>query len=53
MAHLALFILFGHAQHLSQRGNNKDIIFVTDDDCRFYLDRLRPSSERHRYDIHE
>ena len=33
-------------------GNNRDVIFVADDDYRFYLGRLRQSSKRHRCDIH-
>ena len=52
MARLARFSIPGHPQHVIQRGNNRDVIFVADDDYRFYLDRLRKSGERHRCDIH-
>ena len=52
MARLVRFVIPSQPQHVIQRGNNRDVIFVADDDYRFYLDRLRQSSERHRCDIH-
>jgi transposase len=35
----------GQPQHVIQRGNNRDVIFATDDDYLFFLDRLRQSSD--------
>ncbi len=48
MAHLARFVIPGQAQHVIQRGNNRNVIFAADDDYLFYLDRWGQTSERYR-----
>jgi putative transposase len=46
------FILPGQPQHVIQRGNNRDVIFVSDDDYRFYLEKLAAACERFGCDLH-
>lgn len=52
MARLERFVIPGQPQHVIQRDNTRDVIFVTDDDYQFYLDLLIHSSERYKCDIH-
>ena len=40
MARLPRFVIPGQPQHIIQRGNNRGIIFVADEDYRFYLQKL-------------
>jgi len=40
MARHARFIVPGHPQHVIQRGNNRKVIFVCEEDFRFYLEKL-------------
>lgn len=52
MARLSRFVIPGHPQHVIVRGNNREVIFYTDDDHRFYLDKLQQACEKHRCDLH-
>ena len=52
MARLARFYISGQPQHVFQRGNNRDIIFVTDEDYRFYLDKLHEACEKYGCAVH-
>ena len=52
MARLARYFVEGQPQHLIQRGNNREPIFVVDDDYRFYLECLQEAAERHGCAIH-
>jgi putative transposase len=40
MARQPRFVLPGHPQHVIVRGVNRKPIFCTDDDYRFFLDKL-------------
>lgn len=46
------FVLPGQPQHVIQRGNNRDIIFASDDDYRFYLEKLGDACKRFECDLH-
>ena len=46
------FVLPGQPQHVIQRGNNRDVIFVSDEDYRFYLEKLGLACERFSCDLH-
>lgn len=52
MARLSRFVSVGHPQHVIIRGNNRDPIFYTDEDYRFYLGKLLDASRKHQCDIH-
>ena len=52
MARHARFIVPGHPQHIIQRGNNRDIIFVDEDDYRFYLENLQSTCQKFHCTIH-
>ena len=52
MARLPRFVIPGQPQHLIQRGNNRDVIFVSDDDYRFYLEKLQGACNKYHCDIH-
>ena len=52
MARLARYFVEGQPQHLIQRGNNREPIFVADDDYRFYLECLQEAAERCGSAIH-
>jgi putative transposase len=52
MARLPRFVLPGHPQHVIQRGNNRQSIFVTDEDYRFYLAKLGAACQHHHCDVH-
>jgi REP element-mobilizing transposase RayT len=41
MARLPRFVLPGHPQHVIVRGNNREPIFLAEEDYRFYLDKLK------------
>jgi len=40
MARLPRFVIPGQSQHIIQRGNNREVIFVADEDYQFYLQKL-------------
>lgn len=52
MARLPRYVIPGQPQHVIQRGNNREIIFVADEDYRFYLEKLTQASERFECDVH-
>jgi len=47
MARLPRFVIPGQPQHIIQRGNNRDIIFVADEDYRFYLQKLNDACKKY------
>lgn len=52
MARQSRFVLPGQPQHIIQRGNNRDVIFVCDRDYQFYLEKLTEACRKHDCDIH-
>lgn len=52
MARLPRYVLPGHPQHIIQRGNNRSIIFVTEDDFEFYRECLICASVEHDVQVH-
>jgi putative transposase len=52
MARQPRFVLPGQPQHVIQRGNNRDIIFVADEDYQFYLEKLAEACKRFECDLH-
>ena len=52
MARLPRFVLPGQPQHVIQRGNNRDIIFVSEEDYRFYLEKLQDACQKYGCVIH-
>ena len=52
MVRLPRFVIPGQPQHVIIRGNNREPIFHTSDDYRFYIDKLKKASEKHNCDIH-
>jgi len=46
------FVLPGQPQHVIQRGNNREVIFVSDDDYRFYLEKLGDACVRFECELH-
>lgn len=52
MARLPRFVLVGHPQHVIIRGNNRDAVFMADEDYRYFLNKLCEAARRHQCDIH-
>ena len=52
MARLPRFVLPGDPQHVIQRGNNRQVIFCSDTDYQFYLEKLTEAAKKHNCDIH-
>lgn len=52
MARQPRFALPGQPQHIIQKGNNRKVIFNSDRDYRFYLDKLEEKSKEHQLEIH-
>lgn len=52
MARQPRFALSGQPQHIIQKGNNRKVIFNSDRDYRFYLDKLEEKSREHQLEIH-
>ncbi|MCX4187664.1 transposase [Methylophaga sp. OBS4] len=52
MARLPRFELLGHSQHVIIRGNNRQIIFVADEDYVFYLEKLAEACDRYDCQVH-
>jgi putative transposase len=52
MARLARYFLEGHAQHIIQRGNNRELIFADTLDYHFYLECLLEAADVYGIDIH-
>ena len=51
MARLPRFIIPGQPQHVIQRGNNRDPVFVSEDDYLFYRDKLVAACNKHKCEI--
>ncbi len=52
MARMPRYVIPGQPQHVIQRGNNRQPIFGSDDDYRYYLEKLKEASLKHECDIH-
>jgi len=52
MARLPRLVLIEHAHHVIIRGNNREPIFIADEDYKFYLEKLRLACEKHLCDVH-
>ena len=52
MARLPRFVIPGQPQHVIQRGNNRDMIFVADEDYHYYLKKLEDACKKYDCDIH-
>ena len=52
MARLPRFVISGQPQHVIQRGNNRDVIFVSDEDYQYYLQKLGDACKKYDCEIH-
>jgi REP-associated tyrosine transposase len=52
MARLPRFVIPGQPQHVIQRGNNRDNIFLAEEDYRFYLAKLAQACRKFQCAIH-
>jgi len=52
MARLPRLNLPGVAQHITQRGNNREACFANDEDCAAYMHHLSESAKKHQVAIH-
>ena len=52
MARQPRLYMEGCAQHIIQRGNNREPCFFGESDYKFYLDKLKGASEKYAVDIH-
>jgi putative transposase len=52
MARLPRYFVKGQPQHIIQRGNNRELIFVHDDDYLFYLECLQDAIKKNKLRIH-
>ena len=52
MARLPRFVIVGQAQHIIWRGNNRHPIFDSEDDYRFFLEKLQLACEKHGVQLH-
>ena len=52
MARLPRFVIPGQPQHVIQRGNNRDVIFVADEDYQFYLQKLGDACNKYECELH-
>ncbi|KKN50990.1 hypothetical protein LCGC14_0627190 [marine sediment metagenome] len=52
MARLPRLVLVGQAHHVIIHGNNREPIFIADEDYKFYLEKLRLACEKHQCDVH-
>ena len=52
MARLPRYFVKGQPQHIIQRGNNRELIFVHDDDYRFYIECLLSAIQKNKLSIH-
>lgn len=52
MARLPRYFVPGQAQHIIQRGNNREIIFVDQSDYTFYLECLKDAVDRYGLSVH-
>ncbi len=52
MPRLPRLYMEGCAQHIIQRGNNRQACFFADEDYAFYFDRLKGASKKYQVSIH-
>jgi len=52
MARLPRFSILGQTQHVIQRGNNRESIFVSEEDYVFYLEKLKDACQKYQCEIH-
>jgi putative transposase len=52
MARQPRYVLPGQPQHVIQRGNNRDVIFVAEPDYRFYLEKLKNACDNIGCEVH-
>lgn len=52
MARLPRFVIPGQPQHVIQRGNNRELIFVADEDYHYYLQKLFDGCKKHDVELH-
>ncbi len=52
MARMPRSVLPGYVQHVIHRGNNGELVFRSDEDKRFYLDKLREVCRRYEVNLH-
>ena len=52
MARLPRYFIKDQPQHIIQRGNNREAIFITDEDYQFYLDCLKEAIKEYQAKIH-
>lgn len=52
MARLPRYFVKGQAQHVIQRGNNREPIFAGDEDYSFYLECLQDAAKHHALSVH-
>lgn len=52
MARLIRYFVKGQPQHIIQRGNHREPIFVGNEDYLFYLECLQDAAKRHGLSIH-
>jgi putative transposase len=52
MSRLPRYVIPGQPQHIIQRGNNRQVIFVADADYQFFRDSLVEASKKHGLTIH-
>ena len=52
MARLTRVAPVGAAQHIMQRGNNRQVCFTSEEDMKAYLNWLKELSKKHQVDVH-
>jgi len=52
MARLPRFVIPGQPQHVIQRGNNREVVFVADEDYQYYLRILKDACQKYQCDLH-
>jgi len=52
MARLPRFVIPGQPQHVIQRGNNREVVFVADEDYLYYLSVLKDACQKYQCDLH-
>ena len=52
MARLPCFAISGQPQHVIQRGSNREIVFLSDDDYQFYLESLQDACKKYQCNVH-
>ena len=52
MARLPRYFIKDQPQHIIQRGNNREAIFIANEDYQFYLDWLKEAANKNRIKIH-